>query len=46
MKENNEKVVNCKWKSLLKLTIRILGVNFSYNEKLAEKENFCNLMTD
>ena len=46
MKENNEKVVNCKWKSVLKSMIRILGVSFSYNKQLAGKENFCNVMTD
>ena len=47
IRENiEEEVVKCRWKSLQKSTIRMVGVIFSYNKQLAEKENFCKLITD
>ena len=36
----------CKWNSLTKSCIKILGIHFSYNKALAEKENFYSLSLD
>ena len=38
------KLVKCKWTFLTKSCIKILGIHFSYNKALAEKENFYNLI--
>ena len=40
------KPVKCKWTSLTKSCIKILGIHFSFNKALAEKENFYNLSLD
>ena len=42
-KNRISKPVKCKWTSLTKSCIKILGIHFSYNKALAEKENFYNL---
>ena len=39
-KNRTSKPVKCKWTSLTKSCIKILGIHFSYNKALAEKENF------
>ena len=40
IKKNRQKPLNCRWISLAENTIRIPSIHFSYNEYLAEKENF------
>ena len=45
-KNRTLKPVTCKWTSLTKSCIKSLGVHFSYNRPLAEKENFYNLSLD
>ena len=35
------KIISCKRRSMTQSTIKILGVHFSYDKKLADKENFC-----
>ena len=45
-KNRSSKLVKCKWPSLTKSCIKILGIHFSYNKALAEKENFHNLSLD
>ena len=44
-KTSNEKPVNCRWVSLVNGTIKILGIHFSYNKKLAQKGNFTKPVT-
>ena len=45
-KNRTSKLVKCKWTSLTKSCIKILGIHFSYNKALAEKENSYNLSLD
>ena len=45
-KNQTSKPIKCKWTSLTKSCIKILGIHFSYNKALAEKENFYNLSLD
>ena len=45
-KNRISKLVKCKWTSLTKSCIKILGIHFSYNKALAEKEHFYNLSLD
>ena len=45
-KNRTSKPVKCKWNSLTKSCIKILGIHFSYNNAIAEKENFFNLSLD
>ena len=45
-KNRTSKPVKCKWTSLTKSCIKILGIHFSCNKALAEKENFRNLSLD
>ena len=45
-KYRTSKPIRCKWSSLTKSCIKILGIHFSYNKALAEKENFYNLSLD
>ena len=45
-KGDTDKLVKCKWISLTKNTIKILGTHFSYNKLLEKKMNFHNLVTD
>ena len=40
------KIISCKWRSMTQNTIKILGVHFSYDKKLADKENFCKPIID
>ena len=42
-KNRTLKLIRCKWSSLTKICIKILGIHFSYNKALAEKENFYSL---
>ena len=44
--KRTSKPVKCKWTSLTKSCIKILGIHFSYNKALAEKENSYNLSLD
>ena len=44
-KTSYEKPVNCRWVSLVSGTIKILGIHFSYNKKLVQKESFTNTVT-
>ena len=37
--------MNCRWVSLVSGTIKILGIYFSYDKKLAQKENFTKTVT-
>ena len=37
---------SCKWTSLTKSCIKILGITFSYNKALADKENYYTLSLD
>ena len=39
-KNRTSKPIKCKWSSLTKSCIKILGIHFSYNKALAEKETF------
>ena len=39
-------IISCKWWSITQSTIKILGVHFSYDKKLADKENFCKPIID
>ena len=39
-KNRTSKPIRCTWSSLTKSCIKILGIHFSYNKALAEKENF------
>ena len=45
-KNRNTKSVKCKWTSLTKSSIKILGICFSYDKALVEKDNFYNLSLD
>ena len=45
-KNRTSKPIRCKWSSLTKSCIKILGIHFSYNKVLAEKENFYSLSLD
>ena len=45
-KNRTSKPIKCKWSSLTKSCIKILGIHFSYNKVLAEKENFYSLSLD
>ena len=45
-KNRTSKPVKCKWTSPTKSCIKILGIHFSYNKALVEKENFYNLSSD
>ena len=45
-KNHNTKPVKCKWTSLTKSSIKILGICFSYDKALVEKDNFYNLCLD
>ena len=45
-KNRNTKPVKCKWTSLTKSSIKILGICFSYDKALVEKDNFYNLSLD
>ena len=38
--------MKCKWTSLKKSSIKILGICFSYDKDLVEKDNFYNLSLD
>ena len=40
------KIISCRWRSMTQSTIKILGVHFSYDKKLADKENFCKPIID
>ena len=40
------KIILCKWQSMTQSTINILGVHFSYDKKLADRENFCKPIID
>ena len=40
------KPVRCKWTPLAKKCIKVLGINFSYNETQANKENIYDLSID
>ena len=43
---SRSKPVRCKWVPLTKKCIKILGINFSYNKTLANKEKYYDLATD
>ena len=45
-KNHNNKPVKCKWTSLTKSSIKILGICLSYDKALVEKNNFYNLSLD
>ena len=45
-KKNESKPVKCKWASLTKISIKILGISFSYDKRLVEKDNFYSLILD
>ena len=45
-KNRTSKPIRCKWSSLTKSCIKILGIYFSYNKALEEKENFYSLSLD
>ena len=45
-KTSRSKPVRCKWTPLTKKCIKILGINFSYNKTLANKENYYDLAID
>ena len=45
-KGDTDKPIKCKWISLTKNTIKILGTRFSYNKLLEKEMNFYNLATD
>ena len=45
-KNRTSRPVKCKWTSLTKSCIKSLGIHFSYNKALAEKENVYNLSLD
>ena len=45
-KNHNTKPVKCKWTSLTNSSIKILGICFSYDKALVEKDNFYNLSLD
>ena len=40
------KIILCKWWSMTQSNIKILRVHFSYDKKLADKENFCKPIID
>ena len=42
----NTKSVKCKWTSLTRISIKTLGICFSYHKALVEKNNFYNLSLD
>ena len=46
VKTSQSKPVRCKWILLIKKCIKILGINFSYNKTLANKENYYDLAID
>ena len=43
-KKKVSKPIKCRWTSLAKISIKILGIYFSYDKRLAEKDNFYSLM--
>ena len=45
-KNRTSKPIRCKWSSLTKSCIKVLGIHFSYNKALAEMENFYSLSLD
>ena len=45
-RKNKSKPVKCKWASLTKKSIKILGIFFSYDKRLVEKDNFYSLILD
>ena len=45
-KTSRSEPVRCKWTPLTKKCIKILGINFSYNKTLANKENYYDLAID
>ena len=45
-KKKVSKPIKCRWTSLVKKSIKILGIYFSYDKKLAEKDNFYSLTLD
>ena len=45
-KTSRSKPVRCKWTPLSKKCIKILGINFSYNKRLANEENYYDLAID
>ena len=45
-KNRTSKPISCKWSSLTKSCIKILGIHFSYTKALVEKESFYSLSLD
>ena len=45
-KTSRSKLIRCKWTPLTKKCVKILAINFSYNETLANKENYYDLAID
>ena len=45
-KGQSSKPIQCKWISLNRSSIKILGAHFSYNKQLVEKMNFNQVTTD
>ena len=45
-KKKVSKPIKCRWTSLAKTSIKILGIYFSYDKKLAEKDNLYSLTLD
>ena len=45
-KKKESKPIKCRWTFLAKTLIKILKIYFSYDKKLAEKDNFYSLMLD
>ena len=45
-KKKVSKPIKCRWTSLAKTSIKILGIYFSYDKKLAEKDNLYSLILD
>ena len=45
-KENESRPIKYKWASLTKKSIKILGIFFSYDKRLVEKDNFYSLILD
>ena len=40
------KISSCNWRSMTHSTIKILGVHFNFDKKLADKENFSKPIID
>ena len=45
-KKKVSKPIKCRWTSLAKTLMKILRIYFSYDKRLAEKDNFYSLMLD